>query len=145
MTLVKFNPQNTMRNFGFDRFFDSFLNNDWMNDEVSGSWLPVVDISETDNGYHFEAELPGLDKEDVKISMNDQVLTISGEKKYENKDEKANCHRMERRYGKFERKFRINSEVLIDKIDAVFKNGVLSINVPKAEIAKPKNIEVKIK
>ena len=90
-------------------------------------------------------ELPGLTKDDVKISYQDDVLTVSGEKKTEEKDEKKDYHYFERRYGKFQRAFRLNSDVLVDKIDATFKNGVLMIDLPKAEIAKPKEIEVKVK
>ena len=90
-------------------------------------------------------ELPGLTKEDVKISFKDDVLTVSGEKKSEEKDEKKDDHYYERRYGKFQRAFRINSDVIVDKIDASFKDGVLMIDLPKAEIAKPKEIEVKVK
>jgi HSP20 family protein len=110
-----------------------------------GTWHPVVDVNEDDDGYHFQMELPGLAKDDVKISFKDDVLTVSGEKKSEEKDEKKNYHYYERRYGKFQRAFRLNSDVIVEKIDASFKDGVLMIDLPKAEIAKPKEIEVKVK
>ena len=143
MTLVKWSPRRGLFN----------LNDEWFNDFFSPrsayygnreGWYPAVDISEDDNGYHVQMELPGLNKEDVKISFKEDVLHVSGEKKHENNDEGKNYHHYERRYGKFERAFRIHSDVIVDKIDANFKDGVLTIELPKAEVAKPKEIEVKV-
>ena len=145
MTLIKYNPHQALRAFDFDNVVRSFFNNSWFNEDVTGSWIPAVDISENENGYKIEMELPGMSKEDVNIAFEEKVLRISGEKKIEQKNDNDNCHRLERRYGKFERNFRINSEVITDKINAVFKNGVLSIDLPKAEIAKPKSIDIKVK
>ena len=144
MTLVKWNPTRNLFNLNAD-LVDQFFNNSWMRHRADTDWTPAVDIEEDDNGYNFHVELPGMAKEDVKISLHDDVLTIKGEKKFEKKDESKNYHCYERRYGTFERAFRLNSEVIIDKIDATFKNGVLQISLPKAEIAKPKEIEVKVK
>ena len=144
MTLVKWNPNRNLLNWGDDLFAD-FFNTDRFLTHNRESWYPAVDITEDDQGYHVAMELPGLDKEDVKISFKDNVLHITGEKKYEKEDEKKNYHHYERRYGKFERAFRIHSDVIEDKIDASFKNGVLLVELPKAEIAKPKEIQVKVK
>lgn len=144
MTLVKWNPSRSLFNINSD-VMDQFFNNNWLNTRSDSDWMPAVDIEEDENGYKFFVELPGMEKDDVKISLNDDILTIKGEKKYEKKDENKNYHCYERRYGTFERAFRLNSDVIIDKIDAIFKNGVLQVELPKAEIAKPKEIEVKVK
>jgi HSP20 family protein len=144
MTLVKWSPRRSLFNMGDEYFNDFFNTRNTFVDNREG-WYPAVDITEDDNGYHFEMELPGLSKEDVKISFKEDVLHVAGEKKYEDDVEKKNYHHYERRYGKFERAFRIHSDVIVDKIDANFKDGVLSIDLPKAEIAKPKEIEVKVK
>jgi HSP20 family protein len=144
MTLVKCNPARNMYNWR-GNLLEDFFKDDRFYSPSHGTWHPVVDVNEDDNGYHFQMELPGLSKEDVKISLKDDVLTVNGEKKSEEKDEKKSYHYYERRYGKFQRAFRLNSDVIVEKIDAVFKDGVLMIDLPKAEIAKPKEIEVKVK
>jgi len=144
MTLVKWNPARNMYQWR-GNLLDEFLRNDRFFSPVRGNWYPAVDVNEDESGYHFQIELPGLSKDDVKISFKDDVLTVSGEKKSEEKDEKKDYHYFERRYGKFERAFRLNADVIVDKIDATFKDGVLMIDLPKAEIAKPKEIEVKVK
>jgi HSP20 family protein len=144
MTLVKWNPRGNVYHLR-ENLLDDFFKNDRFFAPSRGDWYPVVDVNEDDDAYHVHMELPGLTKEDVKISFKDDVLQVNGEKKSEQKDDKKNYHYYERRYGKFQRAFRINSDVLIDKIDANFKDGVLMIDLPKAEIAKPKEIEVKVK
>lgn len=144
MTLVKWNPSRNLFNVNSE-LMDQFFNTKWSSNRANSEWMPAVDIEEDDNGYKFFVELPGLEKDDVKISLHDDILTIKGEKKFEKKDESKNYHCYERRYGTFERAFRLNSDVIIDKIDATFKNGVLQVELPKAEIAKPKEIEVKVK
>ena len=144
MTLVKWKPRHGMFNFDAD-LIDNFFRTNWMNERVASKWAPPVDIEEDDNGYKFFVELPGLEKDDVKISLKDDILSIQGEKKLESKEEKKNYHCYERRYGNFERSFRLNADVIIDKIDATFKNGVLTVELPKAEVSKPKEIEVKVK
>ena len=144
MTLVKWRPRRDFFNLS-ESLFEDFLNSNRFHSHVREGWCPAVDITENDDAYNVQVELPGLTKDDVKISFRDDVLMVSGEKKYEEKDESKNYHHFERRYGKFERAFRINSDIIVDKIDANFKDGVLMINLPKAEIAKPKEIEVKVK
>jgi len=147
MTLVRWRPARNFFNFSdeFDNIVDHFFNPKQMESRIRDGWMPSVDIEENDNAYIVTMELPGLAKNDVKISFRDEVLTISGEKKYEKKEDEKNYHRYERSFGKFERSFRVHSDILVDKIDAGFKDGVLTVNLPKAEIAKPKEIEVKVK
>jgi HSP20 family protein len=144
MTLVKWNPARSMYNWG-DSNFQDFLNDNRLLNRTRDGWCPAVDITEDDDKYHVRMELPGVTKDDVKISFTEDVLRVSGEKKSEKNDDQKNYRHYERNYGKFERAFRINSDVIDDKIEATFKDGVLSIELPKAEIAKPKQIEVKVK
>jgi HSP20 family protein len=108
-------------------------------------WTPAVDIVEHANEYVVKVELPGLSKEDVKITLESNVLTIRGEKKQANETKDKNFHRIERAYGLFQRSFSMPMAVNSEKIDAVYQDGILTITLPKAEEAKPKQIEVKVK
>ncbi len=111
---------------------------------LSGNWVPAVDISETKDAYIIKGELPGVEKEDVDISIDDNLLSIRGEKKYEKSVDEDQSYRTECVYGSFERSFTLPKQVDINNVDAVFKNGVLKLTMPKAEEAKPKQIQVKI-
>ena len=144
MTLVKWNPNRSLFDWGED-FFDDFFNADRMLARRRESWYPAVDIEEHDDNYQVSMELPGMGKDDIQINYSNGVLTISGEKKEEKEEKERNYHCYERRFGKFERSFRIHSEIKPDKIDASFKDGILHVELPKAETAKPKQIEVKVK
>ena len=144
--LVKWqNPARSLFNFNdVDNAFDDFFNRNLFqpNDtQIS----PRINVDENDNAWTISAELPGVDKNDVKVNYQDNVLTISGEKKFEKEDKNKNYHRVERSYGKFSRSLNINSVILADKIDASYKDGILNITLPKAEEAKPKLIDVKVK
>jgi HSP20 family protein len=107
------------------------------------SWLPAVDIRETDDEFIFTAELPGLDKKAVNISLEDKILTISGERSLEHKEENQNFHRIERAYGTFSRSFSLPHDVDQEEVTANFDNGLLTIAVPKTEVVKPRQIEIK--
>ena len=107
-----------------------------------GVWSPSVDIAETDEEIAVKAELPGMTKEDVNISITDNILTLKGEKKQENEIKEENYHRVERSYGGFQRSFALPTGIQPEKVKATFKNGVLNINIPKAEEVKPKQIEI---
>jgi len=144
MTLVKWNPNRSIFNWT-ENFFDDFFNADRFMSRRRESWYPAVDIEENDDRYHVSMELPGMTKDDLQINYTDGVLKISGEKKEEREEKERNYHCYERRFGKFERSFRIYSDVKADKIDASFKDGILTVDLPKAETAKPKQIEVKVK
>ncbi len=147
MTLVKFNPARDLLNIrdNFDRMVQDLFDRRWDVSESMGELTPAVNIEENENEYIITAELPGVKKSDVKITFEDGALSISGEKKVENEDKKDNFHRIERRYGMFSRSFAIPTSIVVDKIDASFKDGVLKVVLPKAEEAKPKQIEVKVK
>jgi HSP20 family protein len=147
MTLVKWTPRTSLMNFNtdMDRWFDNFFGSDFkLNDDIS-EITPVVNVEETENDFQISAELPGMEKNDIQISVENNVLSISGEKKQENETKGKNYHRVERSYGKFYRSFRIPTGVDINNVDASYKNGVLNLTLPKMEEAKPKQIEVKVK
>ncbi|HXO22592.1 MAG TPA: Hsp20/alpha crystallin family protein [Thermoanaerobaculia bacterium] len=106
------------------------------------AWSPMVDILETDDAYEFKAELPGVAKDDVEITVENNVLTLKGERKFEKEDSKENYHRIERAYGTFARSFTLPTRVSHDGVEAKFDNGVLTVVVPKAAEAKPRKIDI---
>ena len=110
--------------------------------ENSRSWTPAVDVSETEDALVFSAEVPGFEKDGLSISVDNGLLTLSGERKLERKSEEF--HRIERVYGKFERSFSLPKAVESEKIKADLKNGVLTITLPKKEEAKPRQIPVTV-
>ena len=113
-------------------------------DAESPAWTPVANISETDTDYLIKAELPEVSKEDVKVTVDENVITISGErrKEAEHKDEKV--HRVESFYGRFSRSFRLPDDADIDAIQAESRHGVLKVRVPKTPAPKPKTVEVQV-
>jgi HSP20 family protein len=125
----------------FDRFFGDFTLPSLMIDEAD--WTPAFDVSETDHELIVKAEVPGMDKEDINITVSDGMLTVKGEKKQEKKEENEHFHRVETHYGMFSRTLRLPAEVEADKVDATYKDGVLNITLPKPEAVEPKKIEIK--
>lgn len=107
-------------------------------------WAPLVDITEDEKEYVIKADLPDVKKEDVKISVQDGVLAISGERKYEKEEKGKKYHRVERSYGSFERIFSVPADAEEEKVSAQFKDGVLMVHLPKGETAKPKRLEIKV-
>jgi len=141
MSLVRWNPNRNLISISdeIDRFFNDFGLNLRESDTV---WRPSVDLSETENTYEVKAEMPGMKKEDIKVEVKENVLTLTGEKKHETKDDKKNFHRLERVYGRFQRSFRLPKEVKSGEIKAKYRNGVLTIEIPKAEEMKPKEVAI---
>lgn len=107
-------------------------------------WAPAVDITEDDKEYLVKAELPEMKKEEVKVLVENGVLTISGERKFEKEEKNKKYHRIERSYGSFVRSFTLPETVSAEKVSADFKDGLLTVHLPKDEKAKPKSIEVKL-
>ena len=107
-------------------------------------WAPLVDIVEHDKEYLIKAELPEVKKDDVKVTVQEDVLTITGERTFEREEEGRKYHRIERAYGRFARSFTLPEDADGNKVAAEFKDGVLKVHLPKSERAKPKSIEVKI-
>lgn len=107
-------------------------------------WAPLVDVVETDKEYLIKAELPEVKKEEVKVTVQDDVLTISGERTREKEEKGKKFHRIERAYGSFSRSFTLPEDADPANVTADFKNGVLNVHIAKSERAKPKSIDVKI-
>jgi HSP20 family protein len=107
-------------------------------------WLPPVDITEDEKAYLIKAELPEVRKEDVKVTVENGVLTISGERKFEKEEKDKRYHRIERAYGSFSRSFQVPDDADDSKVGAEFKDGVLAVRLGKSEKARPKSIEVKV-
>ncbi len=127
-----------------DNVFEGFLRPTRRNVE-GGALVPAIDVSETDHEYLVKAELPGINKEDLEITIQDGVLTINAETRYENEHkEGGRVIRQERRYGKFIRSMRLGNEVDKERVEADYKDGVLALRLPKAEAVKPKKIEVNV-
>ena len=123
-------------------FSDLFASHEGETDTESTSWMPTVDISETENGFEIRAELPGVSEEDVNVSVTDNRLTIKGEKRQEAETDEKNYRRVERRYGSFQRRFTLPKHIETDAIKAEFKDGVLTLEIPKAEAAKPTEVPI---
>ena len=147
MRLKVWEPRRSFHPFynNFDRFFNEF---GWGEHQTEGqesaSWTPKVDVYQTDDSYVLKAELPGLSKEEINIDVNDNTLTLKGEKKLEEKVEKENYVRVERTYGSFSRSFNLSDDVDTEHITANYKDGVLELTLPKKEESKPKEIKVEI-
>ena len=105
-------------------------------------WVPRVDILENEEAYQVTAELPGIKKEDVEITVDNNVLSLKGERKFEKDVNKESYHRIERAYGAFVRSFPLPTRVASDRVEAKFDNGLLTITIPKAAEARPKKIEI---
>lgn len=158
MAIIKRNDTNNWMDFQnemktmFDRFFSdednplALMRNGERVSDVN--WSPRVDISENENNFFIHAELPGMNKDDISVNIDNGVLTIEGEREHKTEDKEdkngRKFHRVERSYGKFQRSFRLPNTVEQSKIEASFNDGVLDLTIPKAEEAKPKQIEVKV-
>ena len=111
---------------------------------TSAEWMPLVDIAEDDTEYVISAELPEVKKEDVRVTVENGVLTMNGERRFEKEENNKRYHRVERAYGRFARSFALPEDGDPGKIRAEFKDGVLKIYVTKSEAARPKQIDVKV-
>lgn len=146
MTLVKFAPMRELwrTQNRLDQMFDSFFGDTWRNaeSELTG-WAPQVDVEETKDAFKFHADLPGVSKKDITISVEENRLTIKGERKSEADEKTSRYHRVERMYGSFCRSFHLPATVLADRVEASYRDGVLEITIPKTEEVKPRQIEIK--
>ena len=138
------------RNLEFRREFDDLVNrffgpDPWFPTRFFGQgFTPAIDISETDTEVIVKAEIPGMDPKGLKVDLAGDVLTISGEKKEETESKGESHYRVERSFGSFSRSLRIPCEIQEDKVDAKFKEGVLSLRLPKVESTKKKSIQIKV-
>lgn len=127
----------------FDRFFDDLSLPSLLGQERV--MVPAFDVSETEKEYVISGEIPGIDVKDLDVTLLDGRLTIKGEKNQEKEEKDENYHRVERHYGSFERSFRIPENVKTDELEATYKDGILRLTLPKAEVSQVKKIEVKEK
>ena len=111
---------------------------------ATADWYPSVDVAETERAFHIHAELPGVKKEDIKVNVNDGVLTLSGHRKAKLEEKGKKFHRVERSYGSFSRSFALPDNVKPDSVQANFQDGVLEVDLPKSIDEKPKQVDVKI-
>jgi HSP20 family protein len=111
---------------------------------ATGDWVPLVDIAENDKAFEIKMEIPEVKKENVKVTVDNRVLTIWGEREQEKEEEGKRFHRVERSYGVFTRSFTLPDNVDENKVTASFKDGMLNIQIQKAKVAKQKSIEVKV-
>lgn len=126
-----------------DRVFERFFEPRWDVLESTGEWAPKVDMSETKDAIVVTAEIPGVEQKDINVSLQDGVLTLKGEKHHEKEEKDEKYHRVERSWGAFTRSFRLPAAVESDKVAATFKDGTLTIKLPKAPGAKGTTIPVK--
>ena len=147
MALVRWSPvRNAFTiNSEIDRLFDNFLSDRMSGTDALSDGIPAVDVEETEQEFLVTAEIPGMQKKDIKISFENNYLTLSGEKKESKESKEANFYRKERSYGKFSRSIPIPVGVMLDKIEAEYEQGILTVKIPKTEEAKPKQIEIKVK
>lgn len=153
MSIVRWNPSRELLNMEreFNKLFNIFgrkfgVSDPDVKDEYENAvWMPLTDIKEEKDNYFVMLDLPGVSKDDVKVSYADGQLSISGERKQERENKESKFHRVERVYGRYYRSFTLPQKVKADKIEAEFKDGQLTVIVPKAEEAKPKELEIKIK
>ena len=125
------------------KFYSPFFARQYTKTDADGyTWVPSVDISETDDVFEVRAELPGVAKDDLHVSVKDNLLTLSGEKRQEKADGTQNHRSVERRYGSFQRRFTLPPEVEKDDIKAEFSDGVLTLSIPKPEAVKPTEIRI---
>lgn len=153
MNLIRWQrPLSTWQNFGqlselrneIDRLFESPLTELVRASGLLSSWTPALDVYEEKDDIVVRAELPGMKKEEIDVSLHDGSLSISGERRNEKKFEDAEVHRTERFVGRFQRTVALPTPVAGDRVKAQYKDGILTITLPKTEEAKPKQIDVQV-
>ena len=128
MTLVKYNRTPSV----FNSFFDRFFNDDLLETRGnSSSFSPKVDIAETEKHFEIQFTLPGVEKKDINIDLTDDRLTVSGERRFDNEKKEKNYHAVESYYGKFSRSFYLPDNINAEKVDANYKDGILTLTLPK--------------
>jgi len=127
-----------------DRLFESPFSalSEGLQPFMSG-WSPALDLYDDKDNFVLKAEIPGMNKEDIEIQLHDGVLTLSGERKEEKKSEGGDIHRSERFVGRFQRTLTLPSQVDVDKVNANYQDGILTVTLPKSEAAKPRQIQIK--
>lgn len=144
MPVVKYNPfQNELDDFPGLRLFQDTVSR-MLSEPAARPWSPAVDILETENELVLKADLPEVDPNNVEIQLENGTLTLKGERKFEQQKNGRGYHRIERSYGSFVRAFSLPETVDADKVKADYKAGVLTVTLPKKEVAKPKSVKVQV-
>jgi HSP20 family protein len=126
-----------------ERLLDRFVEPRWEEFDAGGEWQPRVDLSETKDAVVVKAEIPGVEQKDIQVTLQGEMLTIKGEKQQQKEEKDEHYHRVERSYGAFARSFRLPGTVDGAKVTAAFKDGVLTVTLPKAASAKGTTIPIK--
>jgi HSP20 family protein len=141
--LVRWDPFRTLQS-QIERMFEDTMFRTQPGDTALSTWAPSVDIHETPDALVLEADLPGVDGKDLDVRVENNMLTIRGKRKFESKEEKDDYLRLERAFGSFSRSFSLPHTVDMENIQAEYKNGVLTVRLPKREEAKPKQVKVAV-
>ena len=146
--LMRWNPETDLLRGRMDRLFNEMLGDIWggrasAEGVAMRTWAPPVDIRETEDALVLTVELPGMSKEEVEITLENNVLTLAGERKFEKEVKGETWHRVERSYGSFSRSFTLPATVRIERVEASFTDGVLAIKLPKVEESKPRKIAIR--
>ena len=145
MALTKYDPYQDLMDFPTGiRSFQEAVNRMLSEPRSQRPWTPAVDIVETENDLIIKADLPELDMKDIQVNIENGTLSLKGERKFESEDKAKGYHRIERSYGSFARYFSLPDSVDAEKVKADYKSGVLTVTLPKKEIAKPRSIKVDI-
>jgi len=123
-------------------FFENFSDVSAKDQLAAGTFVPPVDVYEDEQTLVLKMEIPGINEEDLKVSLEDNTLTVTGERKFEKEEKEENFHRIERRYGSFTRTFRLPSTVDPEKVEAGYDKGILKLTLAKRAEAKPKQIKI---
>ena len=147
MAIVKYNPFRDLRTMQeqMNRLLDMAWNREFGEDLREGVWQPPVDIYEDENSVVIKAEIPDIDQKDIEVRIEENILTLRGERKHGNDVKRENYHRVERYYGQFQRIFTLPHSIDQEKVKATCERGVLTITLPKREETKPKQITVEVK
>ena len=144
MTLTRYNPFDLSDFPAGLRLFNDSVNRLFSESETARPWTPSVDIKETENEIVLHADVPGVEEKDIDVRIEDGTLTLKGERKFSENKKGEGYHRIERGYGSFVRCFSMPDSVDPEKVAAEYKNGVLSVTLPKKEVAKPRSVKVKL-
>ena len=139
MSLSHYDPLTNLR------LFEDAFSRMLTEPQTNRPWAPSVDIYETENELVLKADLPDVDPKDIDVRVENQTLNLSGERKFESTENGKGYHRIERSYGRFTRSFAVPNSFDTDKISADYKNGVLTVSLPKKEAAKPRQVKVELK
>jgi HSP20 family protein len=148
MALIRWEPARELNSLQseMNRLFNTFFDTPTSaaGNGPSRRWIPAMDLVETEDHFVLRADLPGLSEEDVNVELEDNVLTVSGERKVEREDKKEGYYRVERSYGEFQRSLTLPEGVDADKIEAAFDKGVLEVRIPKPEERKPRRVAISV-